>query len=149
MDDAQRAASNQIREEDGLLLPGDILDIRSRYSLSQADLERVLGVGPKTVVRWERGTVFQNKATDTLLRVLREFPEVVGFLAAQNGVECAIDTMFSGAHSDREMVVRVFDQSERRSSPSDVYIKKLREKQVEVGRVETAPLSLARKKAFA
>jgi len=38
-------------------------------------------------VRWERGTVFQNAATDALLRVIDRFPGVVGFLAELHGLE--------------------------------------------------------------
>lgn len=70
MDAVQRRASAAIREEEGLLLPEEIRAIREGLGLSQADFERLLGVGPKTVVRWEKGTVFQNKATDALLRLL-------------------------------------------------------------------------------
>ncbi len=54
--------------------------------LSQHAFEQLLGVGPKTVVRWEKGTVFQNKATDSLLRVVERFPEVVRFLGDLHGV---------------------------------------------------------------
>jgi hypothetical protein len=38
------------------------------------------------VVRWEKGTVFQNRSTDSLLRVVAEFPEVARFLAGLHGV---------------------------------------------------------------
>src|SRR5688572_5303906 len=89
MDAAQVAASLEIRRQDKLLSPGEIKEIRAQYGLTQAKLERLLGAGPKTVVRWERGTVFQNRATDTLLRVLRSVPEAVNFLGNLNGVECA------------------------------------------------------------
>ncbi|HEU4880832.1 MAG TPA: hypothetical protein VFT45_01265, partial [Longimicrobium sp.] len=40
----------------------------------------------KTVVRWERGTVAQNKTADTLLRVLLEHPEVVVSLKRKSGL---------------------------------------------------------------
>lgn len=70
MDAVQRRASAAIREQEGLLLPEEIRAIREDLGLSQADFERLLGVGPKTVVRWEKGTVFQNKATDALLRLV-------------------------------------------------------------------------------
>jgi len=38
-----------------LLAPEEIRSIRARYGLSQAELERMLGLGAKTVVRWEPG----------------------------------------------------------------------------------------------
>ena len=84
---AQRTAADQLREADGLLSPGEILRIRETLGLSQAQFERLLRVGPKTVVRWERGTVSQNSATDTLLRLIRDIPDVAPGLARQRGME--------------------------------------------------------------
>jgi len=83
----QQRASARIREEEGLLAPSEIRALREDLGLTQHAFEALLGVGPKTVVRWERGTVFQNRATDALLRVLREFPEAAAFLAERGGVE--------------------------------------------------------------
>jgi HTH-type transcriptional regulator/antitoxin MqsA len=77
-------ATAVIRAEDGLLAPDEIVELRRKYSLTQAQLERLIGAGEKTVVRWERGTVAQNKTADTLLRVLRDHPEVVADLAKQH-----------------------------------------------------------------
>jgi HTH-type transcriptional regulator / antitoxin MqsA len=85
MNESSRRMAAVIRVEDGLLAPDDIVGLRKRYGLTQADLERLIGAGAKTVVRWERGTVAQNKTADTLLRVLRDHPEVVADLAKQNG----------------------------------------------------------------
>lgn len=85
MDDSQRRANAVIRAEDGLLAPDEIVELRRKYSLTQARLERLIGAGEKTVVRWERGTVAQNKTADTLLRVLRDHPAVVADLAKQHG----------------------------------------------------------------
>jgi HTH-type transcriptional regulator/antitoxin MqsA len=79
-----RRASDQIRKEEGLLLPSEILEIREGLGLTQQAFEQLLGVGPKTVVRWERGTVFQNRATDSLLRVIRAFPEAARFLGERH-----------------------------------------------------------------
>lgn len=89
MEATQRRASDLIRKEDGLLLPEEIRAIRDGLGLTQRAFERLLGVGPKTVVRWERGTVFQNQATDSLLRVIRAFPGAAAFLAARHGVALA------------------------------------------------------------
>jgi putative zinc finger/helix-turn-helix YgiT family protein len=81
-----RRATAVIRAEDGLLVPDDIVGLRKKYSLTQAQLERLIGAGAKTVVRWERGTVAQNKTADTLLRVLLDHPEVVKELKRKNGL---------------------------------------------------------------
>jgi len=86
MDAAQRAASDELRRQDGLLRATEIRDIRNKYKLTQAQFEQLLGVGPKTVVRWERGTVAQNRATDELVRVISAVPEAFEYLARKNGV---------------------------------------------------------------
>lgn len=84
--ETSRRMAAAIRAEDGLLGPDEIVALRKKYALTQAQLERLIGAGPKTVVRWERGTVSQNKTADTLLRVLLEHPEVVASLKKQNGI---------------------------------------------------------------
>lgn len=81
-----RRAAAAIRAEDGLLAPDEIVGLRKKYGLTQARLERLIGAGAKTVVRWERGTVAQNKTADTLLRVLIDHPDVVAELKRQNGL---------------------------------------------------------------
>lgn len=81
-----RRAAAAIRREDGLLEPDEVRAIRTRYGLSQAGLETLIGSGEKTVVRWEKGSVAQNATADTLLRVLRDHPEVVAKLAEERGV---------------------------------------------------------------
>lgn len=82
-----RRAAAQIRTEDGLLAPDDIVALRGTYGITQAELERLIGAGEKTVVRWERGTVAQNRTADTLLRVLAAHPDVFAKLAAERGVK--------------------------------------------------------------
>lgn len=77
MERTQQRAVAQIRTEEGLLTPDDIRRIRAKYDLSQARLEALLRTGPKTVVRWERGTVFQSAAADTLLRLLDQNPAIL------------------------------------------------------------------------
>jgi len=88
---AQRAAAAKLREQEGLLTPDEIKQIRVGRGLTQSDLERLLAVGPKTVVRWERGTVFQNSSTDQLLRVIRDVPQAFDYLKALRGVAVATD----------------------------------------------------------
>jgi HTH-type transcriptional regulator / antitoxin MqsA len=97
MDRAQIAASDEVRREDKLLLPAQIRQIRSKYGFTQAQFERLLGVGPKTVIRWERGTVFQNRSTDALLRVLDALPDAVAYLAKANGVGWSAAKLFHGS----------------------------------------------------
>jgi putative zinc finger/helix-turn-helix YgiT family protein len=93
MDAVMRRATAQIREEDGLLTPEQVRRIRRKYGLTQPEFERLLGVGANTVVRWERGTVPQGSAADSLLRLLDQFPENARFLADLHGVELPKDGM--------------------------------------------------------
>jgi HTH-type transcriptional regulator / antitoxin MqsA len=86
MDAVMKRASAIIRAEEGLLTPGDIKAFRKGIGLSQQQLEDLLGAGPKTVGRWEKGTVIQNGATDTLLRLLQDVPEALQHLLAERGI---------------------------------------------------------------
>jgi HTH-type transcriptional regulator / antitoxin MqsA len=86
MDATQKRAVAKARLEEGLLLPEEILTIRQDLGLSQAEFEKLLGVGSKTVVRWEKGTVFQNRATDALLRLIRASRANAELLADMHGV---------------------------------------------------------------
>jgi len=76
----QRQAVAHARAARRLLTPGRIRRLRAALDLSQAGLERVLGVGPKTVVRWEKGTVFQSATADRLMRLLAAKPELRALL---------------------------------------------------------------------
>lgn len=85
-DESIRRASAAIRAKSGLLAPDEILAIRRTYGLTQAQMERLIGAGKKTVVRWERGTIPQSRTADTLLRVLRDHPDAVARLAEERGI---------------------------------------------------------------
>lgn len=67
------------------LLPREIRALRERLRLSQPQLENALGLGEKTVVRWEAGRVVQNQATDDLLRLIDRDPSALDFLAQLHG----------------------------------------------------------------
>lgn len=87
MDRTLRRAAEKIRREEGLLTPDEIIRIRADLGISQANLERLINAGPKTVTRWERGTVVQNGTADTVLQILRDHPEVAVQLARKRGVD--------------------------------------------------------------
>lgn len=86
MTDMQRRAAEIARRADGLLSPEEIRELRGAYGLSQDAFEQLINAGPKTVTRWERGTVCQNGTADTLMRILRDNPELTARLAAERGV---------------------------------------------------------------
>ena len=93
MEAVQMLASDKLRDEEGLLRSSRIHAIRTRLGLAQHQFEQLLGVGPKTVVRWEKGTVFQNGATDSLLRLISDVPGAAPYLARMHGVDLAVDAV--------------------------------------------------------
>lgn len=86
LSELQKAASQVARSQEGLLMPEEVKSIRMKLGLSQSQLEKLIGTGPKTVIRWEKGTVFQSKVADTLLRLLDSLPSAVEFLSKEMGV---------------------------------------------------------------
>jgi len=55
------------REQEGLLTPEQIRDIRKRYSLSQESLASLLGMSQATINRYEKGGL-QNQSHDAAIR---------------------------------------------------------------------------------
>lgn len=72
---ADRRASDARRQAEGLLTSTQIKQLRHALALSQSQLEAALGVGPKTVVRWESGAAVQGKAVDDVLRLIALDPD--------------------------------------------------------------------------
>lgn len=77
---SSRARAGELRKHAGLLTPDEIRAFRESHGLTQQQLEKLLGTGPKTVVRWERGTVCQSRAADQLLRLLTARPRNIAVL---------------------------------------------------------------------
>jgi len=82
----QERAAKLIRQNHGLVSPERIRFLRSRYGITQSQLERMLGVGPKTVIRWEKGSVVPTLAANRLLELLEKMPAVAELLAEEHGV---------------------------------------------------------------
>lgn len=87
---SSRAAAGVLRKHENLLSPEEIRAIRTRYGLTQSQLEQALGLGAKTVVRWEKGTVRQSRTADALLRAIAEHADVLVQTAARNGIELGL-----------------------------------------------------------
>lgn len=54
----------------GLLSPLEIRNLRSKHSLTQAELAQLTGFGEASIKRWEAGTILQNVSSDKFLRLL-------------------------------------------------------------------------------
>jgi HTH-type transcriptional regulator/antitoxin MqsA len=78
----QQEAIRLSKHARGLLSPGEIRSLRRSLGMSQVAFEHLLGVGPKTVVRWEKGTVFQSATADRLMRLLIVKPQLAATLAS-------------------------------------------------------------------
>ena len=57
--------------ENGLLGPAQIRTLRKSLGLSTELFAKLLGVGPASISRWERGILVQNVANDRLMKLLR------------------------------------------------------------------------------
>lgn len=90
VDAIHSAAVAMAREAQGLLTPDQIRQLRTDLSLRQKDLEEILGVGPKSVTRWEKGTVFQSAVADRFMRKLWQHPEIlIGAAPNEAATPCA------------------------------------------------------------
>lgn len=100
---ARRAAAAETRACEGLLSGAEIRRIREeRLEVTQGKLEKALGLGEKTVVRWETERVLQPKATDDLLRLLDRDPSALGFLADLHNVELPTRVEDAVVHGEAE-----------------------------------------------
>ena len=79
-------AAEVIRQKYGLISPGRIKRLRLGYGLSQAQFEKLLNAGPKTVVRWEKESIIPTGPTNMLLEILEGSPVEMKKLAARRGV---------------------------------------------------------------
>jgi len=94
-----RAVKNEIRKKYGLLPPEKIVEIRNKLGLTQAELEELLGTGPKVVVRWESGKVIQSPGHDNFLRLLDRDPAQLENLRQIQRVKAAERERYQRMHN--------------------------------------------------
>ncbi len=100
-----RAYTAALRKVEGLLTPEEIRGARVRLRMTQPQFERALGVGKKTVVRWERGTVPPSRGANVALWLAANYPTV--FLEYADGRVPEIGQKFG----DLQVVGRIFTTS--------------------------------------
>lgn len=125
--EAERRAGEVYRTEHGFLQPEEIAAVRRRLGLTQSQLEDALGIGRKTVVRWEAGRVLQNRALDNLLRVIDAFPDVLSFLAARQGIALPAPAAVEPAPGEsirlpRSLLARLRHQAAEEGVSLDVHV---------------------------
>lgn len=84
IDRARLAAAESVTKAEGLLLPEEIRALRERLGLTQDAFEDALGLGRKTMVRWETGKVMPSQSMALLLLLIDRDPTAMGFLAARS-----------------------------------------------------------------
>jgi putative zinc finger/helix-turn-helix YgiT family protein len=128
--DATRRAGEAYRERNGFLQPDQIAGLRRRWGVTQTQLEDALGLGRKTVARWEAGRVLQTRALDNLLRAIDRFPQVLQFLAERQGITVDPDPRWSqsGAEASsglllpRSLVLQLQDRAAREGTSTEAYV---------------------------
>ncbi len=63
-------AYSEYRKKHGLLQPNEIREIREKYGLTQVAFARVLGLGDKTITRYENGSI-ADMAQNNLILLMR------------------------------------------------------------------------------
>lgn len=108
-----RARAAAVRAAGALMSPEQVRNARSALGFTQAQFELALGVGPKTVVRWERGTVAPSQAANGLLWIALHHPSAFRDYARERGVVAAEEAesviariVPSAVASDRPAVLR-------------------------------------------
>lgn len=74
---------DEYRKRHGLLMAHQIKAIREKYGLSQVLFSKLLGLGEKTITRYENGSI-QDAAHNSLL-LLADDPEALAILLRANG----------------------------------------------------------------
>jgi len=81
-DTVMRAIYDKYRTIKGLLLPEEIKDIRSQYGVSQVAFAKILGLGEKTIARYENGSL-QDEGQNNLILLVKN-PENFMILLGKN-----------------------------------------------------------------
>ena len=82
-DDARKLRQRALeiyRQKYGLLSADDILSLRQRLDVTQAELARLLRLGANTISRWEAARNVQTASMDLLLRIIRDIPGSLEYL---------------------------------------------------------------------
>lgn len=111
-DDNLRRAYKKYREERNLLTPEQIKSIRSQYGVSQTTFARILGLGEKTITRYENGSI-QDEAPNNLI-LLVENPDNFKKLCVKS---CNILTIEESEHLNIDFPVLPPYQLRKTKSP--------------------------------
>jgi len=97
--EADRKVVEVRRLREGLLSGENVRKIRQALGMSQSSLEKALGIGAKTIVRWENGTSVQSRLMDSMLRLVAFNPDNLRLLARLR--DATDDAMSAAMPEDR------------------------------------------------
>jgi len=124
----QSAAARAYREQFNFLTGAEIRAIRERLALTQEVLESALGLGAKSLARWENEKVLQNRSVDDLLRLIDRDPSALGFLAELHGVgfetptECPTPCLLDGTKWPRTLLAQLNRSAAREKTALNTYL---------------------------
>ena len=74
---------DEYRRRNNLLFPNEIKKIREKYNMSQTEFAKLLGMGAKTITRYENGTI-QERTHDNLIRAVNNNFVFSDFITREN-----------------------------------------------------------------
>jgi len=124
----QAEAARIYRGRYNYLTGSEIRGIRERLGLTQEQLERALGIGAKSVVRWENEKVLQNRSVDDLLRLIDRDPSALRYLARihgtdlPEGVDLTDTLVIDGTRLPRQLVAELRVGARREGTDLGTYV---------------------------
>lgn len=98
-DNQLEKALEKDRKSKGLLTAREIKQIRSKWELSQTQLEVLLNISPKNVAKWETYRADQSKTVDKTLRTIND--NYCCFLAFLTGSPLVADKKMTQKHLNK------------------------------------------------
>ena len=69
---AEQIRRDAVYRHQDLLTPDEIASVRTSLGMSRRAFSEAFGIPTASMERWEKGRLFQNKSSDTLLRMLQD-----------------------------------------------------------------------------
>lgn len=127
-EEVENLAASRFREEEGYLSGSEIRALRERFELTQEQFEGALGLGAKSLARWENERVLQTRSTDDLLRLIRRDPSALLHLAELHGVDiprppgATAAKILDIAHWPRDLVALLESSCEAQGTDLNSYL---------------------------
>lgn len=109
----QKEAAAVFRRQERFLSGRQIRALREWLGLTQEQLEAALGLGSKSLARWENDRILQNRSMDNLFRLIERDPSCVRHLAELHGADLPETTVLArtelidSARWPRQLVARL------------------------------------------